>query len=716
MWYLQITSTMSLVPQNNQEDFSIVFSNLTYHIPAAIIEKTFGKKDRLIFRQLSGKISSGELVGLLGPGGCGKTSLMDALANRRRQGVTGKIHVYSSRKLRFFFVPQKEMFPVELTVRENLVFASRVANQGDHSERHFPPFDSSISGTTFHEKMANKVIIDFRLTSCADNRSLRCSGGEKKRLSVARQFVSHADVYFIDEPTSGLDSFACEWIMNLFASIVKGNYFGPKKSKPCIILSIHQPNSETVSIFDQVMLMSRRDGMFFYSGPPNGIVPHITDYQLPYDQEFDNPMDILMEGACGCFGQDVLKKVTDTQVSSSKEDAYDTRYSSNLFEMMDNGRHLFIGMIFQLLARIIQINFRDVETIVIAVYGVVIMLSINALIFGNDMDEPGCFPSLQELSELSTTNGDSIFRSLDKDVRRKQREIIESSIRDMLLSLNHYSSVYFPTIITVNRHFGYIRQEVGNGWYTGLEYELALTMFEVIFSIIVNVCLFQTPAHFIMQLTTDDAWRVVCAITLASLIVMIYFALISFICRIFLYHFASGMMITFALPVCVFTCMAGPLIALTETREGYIYAAYFNFIKQYVDIQTTTVYGFDRCERVGQPSYEDRISEVRNFLFKRIATIKDQSQTLWNMTTPSLSRQGNSSRGIPEEIYDYVDSLFDQFSFPFQSIDGKWTTARMGGGVIVDDDIWKGYITMVVIFLGLKLLSYLSMRIMLIYR
>jgi len=74
------------------------------------------------------------------------------------------------------------------------------------------------------------------------------SGGERKRCSVAVELITDPNMIFLDEPTTGLDSYT--------ASVIVGVLRNLTLSGRTVIATIHQPNSETFELFDQLMLMA----------------------------------------------------------------------------------------------------------------------------------------------------------------------------------------------------------------------------------------------------------------------------------------------------------------------------------------------------------------------------------------------------------------------------------------------------------------------------
>lgn len=116
------------------------------------------------------------------------------------------------------FMAQKDVFSPNLTVKETLVYASRLKNYSCQNLYHkqlkkLKQTDTDILAMSyklkseidnFHYNLAAEIMEELSLLSCAHVRVGKCSGGQQKRLSIACELVSHPDILILDEPTSGL--------------------------------------------------------------------------------------------------------------------------------------------------------------------------------------------------------------------------------------------------------------------------------------------------------------------------------------------------------------------------------------------------------------------------------------------------------------------------------------------------------------------------------
>jgi ABC-type multidrug transport system ATPase subunit len=97
-----------------------------------------------------------------------------------------------------------------------------------------------------------------RGTVIGDSVTKGVSGGERKRVSIGVELLTYPDILFLDEPTSGLDAFNA---FNIIETIKK---LAVEQNK-IIMLTIHQPRTDILELFDQIILLSVGKTVYFGS-------------------------------------------------------------------------------------------------------------------------------------------------------------------------------------------------------------------------------------------------------------------------------------------------------------------------------------------------------------------------------------------------------------------------------------------------------------------
>ncbi|SHK46682.1 LPS export ABC transporter ATP-binding protein [Thermocrinis minervae] len=215
------------------------------------IRKSYGPRE--ILKGISLKLNRGEVVGLLGPNGAGKTTLFNCLI-----GFTsvddGKItlegedithlpaHIRAKKGI--VFLPQEHTLFEDLTVIENLlVFLEFFEKDRD-----------------VQYARAQELLEKFGLYELKDLRAGRLSGGQKRRLEIARALIPEPKYVLLDEPFAGIDPIA--------VSDIKSLIFLLKSESIGVLVSDHNVR-ETIKIVDRVYVLS--DGSILAEGSPQEV-------------------------------------------------------------------------------------------------------------------------------------------------------------------------------------------------------------------------------------------------------------------------------------------------------------------------------------------------------------------------------------------------------------------------------------------------------------
>ncbi|KAB2042612.1 hypothetical protein ES319_D02G227700v1 [Gossypium barbadense] len=213
---------------------------------------------RPILQGLAGYAHPGELLAVMGPSGCGKSTLLDTLAGRQgpKTRQEGDI-LFNGRKQALAYgtsayVTQDDALITTLTVREAVYYSAQLQ------------LPDTMTKSEKKER-AEMTIREMGLQDAMDTRiggwgAKGLSGGQKRRVSICIEILTHPMLLFLDEPTSGLDSAASYYVMSRIASLNQKDNIGIT-----IIASMHQPSAEVFQLFTNLYLLS--SGKTVYFGP-----------------------------------------------------------------------------------------------------------------------------------------------------------------------------------------------------------------------------------------------------------------------------------------------------------------------------------------------------------------------------------------------------------------------------------------------------------------
>ncbi|GKB25533.1 ABC transporter G family member 11-like protein [Tanacetum coccineum] len=215
-------------------------------------------KDRLksILSGATGYAKPGEIVAIMGPSGCGKSTLLDSLAGRLASNArhTGRVLI-NGRKLRLAYgtmayMTQEQVLTWTLTVKETVYYSAELQ------------LPKSMPRSKKRER-ADRTIREMGLQDSVNIRIggwgiKGLSGGQKRRVSICLELLSHPELLLLDEPTSGLDSAASYHVMNRIVKLTR--QYGMT-----VLAAIHQPSSQVFGIFNNLCLLSL--GKSIYFGP-----------------------------------------------------------------------------------------------------------------------------------------------------------------------------------------------------------------------------------------------------------------------------------------------------------------------------------------------------------------------------------------------------------------------------------------------------------------
>ncbi|CAH1426966.1 unnamed protein product [Lactuca virosa] len=205
---------------------------------------------------VSGYAKPGEIVAIMGPSGCGKSTLLDSLAGRLASNTrhTGRVLI-NGRKQRLTYgtlayMTQEQVLMWTLTVKEAVYYSA---------ELQLP----KLMPRSEKRERADRTIREMGLQDCVNTRIggwgfKALSGGQKRRVSICLELLTHPKLLLLDEPTSGLDSATSYHVMNQIVKLTR-------QYQMTVLATIHQPSSQVFGLFDNLCLLSM--GKTIYFGP-----------------------------------------------------------------------------------------------------------------------------------------------------------------------------------------------------------------------------------------------------------------------------------------------------------------------------------------------------------------------------------------------------------------------------------------------------------------
>ncbi|MDH5598640.1 MAG: ATP-binding cassette domain-containing protein, partial [Cyclobacteriaceae bacterium] len=254
IYFSDIVSKFLIDKETAQITFTV--EHLFYHF----------KSGRAGLQNINIAEEGGKLIGLMGSSGSGKSTLLSVL-NGMEEPSSGRvivngINIHENKEEiegLFGFVPQDDLLIEELTVFENLYYASKLS-LSDKSEKEL-------------SELINGLLINLGLSETADLKvgsplDKTISGGQRKRLNIGLELLREPSILFVDEPTSGLSSNDSENIMDLLKELsLRGKM---------IFVVIHQPSSSIFKMFDKLIILDI-GGFQIYCGNPVDAVLYFKD-------------------------------------------------------------------------------------------------------------------------------------------------------------------------------------------------------------------------------------------------------------------------------------------------------------------------------------------------------------------------------------------------------------------------------------------------------
>lgn len=208
-------------------------------------------------QSISAQVETGQLVGIMGRSGVGKSTLLNILNGQLtpNQGTVliNNISVFSnSYKLDGIigYIPQDDLLIEELSVYTNLFINSQLC---------FAHLTSHELNTKVNALLTELNLFDVKDLKVGNPLNKFISGGQRKKLNMALELIRNPWILFVDEPTSGLSSSDSDEIMQLLSD--------QTLTGRIVVVNIHQPSSETFKMLDKIIIIDK-EGYPVYCGNP----------------------------------------------------------------------------------------------------------------------------------------------------------------------------------------------------------------------------------------------------------------------------------------------------------------------------------------------------------------------------------------------------------------------------------------------------------------
>ena len=212
-------------------------------------------RKKVLLQDIDMKIYPGEMVLILGGSGAGKTTFINAVMGYEKakgQIMSGDVNVYThydEMKFKIGFVPQQDLLRLEDTVYSTLENAA---------EMKLP-----VSMPAAERKERIETVLEmFGLGPEKKNLVGKLSGGQRKRLSIAVEYIADPSLFFLDEPDSGLDGVMARSLMDNLRAIAD--------EEKIVLVITHSPDRVS-DIFDKVIVLAKSEEtgtgrLAFYGG------------------------------------------------------------------------------------------------------------------------------------------------------------------------------------------------------------------------------------------------------------------------------------------------------------------------------------------------------------------------------------------------------------------------------------------------------------------
>ena len=251
---------------NSTKKFRIIKFKSKPILAAKSISKSFG--ERVILRKIDINLNKGEMLGLLGSNGAGKSTFMNIVLGLLKSDFGDiflgnakltALAIHERSKLGIGYLPQQTSIFRGLTVYENLLGIAQIVKKN----------------TAEQKEVVEKLMAEFSITHLRDIKATALSGGERRRTEIARCLINNPKVLLLDEPFAGVDLLSIQDIKGLLLKL---------QARGCAVLITDHNASQLLSVVDRAYVIA--NGIIVANGTPRQIVNTAEAKKLYFGEDF----------------------------------------------------------------------------------------------------------------------------------------------------------------------------------------------------------------------------------------------------------------------------------------------------------------------------------------------------------------------------------------------------------------------------------------------
>tara|TARA_B100001105_G_scaffold240648_1_gene219424 strand:- start:508 stop:1272 length:765 start_codon:yes stop_codon:yes gene_type:complete len=251
---------------SNIKKFRIIKFKSKPVFTAKNISKSFG--ERVVLRKIDIHLNKGEMLGLLGSNGAGKSTFMNIVLGLLKSdfgdiflGNTKltPLPIHQRSKLGIAYLPQQTSIFRGLTVYENLLGIAQIVKKS----------------TVDQKDIVEKLMAEFSITHLRDIKATSLSGGERRRAEIARCLINNPKVLLLDEPFAGVDLLSIQDIKGLLLKL---------QARGCAVLVTDHNASQLLSVVDRAYVLA--NGNIVANGTPRQIINTTEAKKLYFGEDF----------------------------------------------------------------------------------------------------------------------------------------------------------------------------------------------------------------------------------------------------------------------------------------------------------------------------------------------------------------------------------------------------------------------------------------------